>query len=192
MEKTNWAIIDPKECEFCGIFFWYHDNEKLSRFARRCYCGNSCKLSALFNFNTGKKAHNNKRVIRICKQCGKEQLVSPVFAKRPFCSRRCMAHWQSENVRSENHWNWQGGITEIASRDVLYPGYKEWRKEVFKRDGYKCVLCGCNKSGELEAHHIKTRSKHKELILDISNGLTVCKLHHKEIHYGTKRSGTKT
>ena len=189
MRKTDWSLINPKECQFCGVFFWHRNNEKLSQFKRRRFCSNSCKLAGLFKFNTGKKAHNNKQVIITCKQCNGTKSVAPAFSNKQFCNRKCMAKWMSENCRGENHWNWKGGITEIASRNVLYPGYKEWRKEVFKRDGYKCVKCGCNKSGELEAHHIKPRSEFKELILDISNGLTVCKKCHKNIHYGKPKGG---
>ncbi len=46
---------------------------------------------------------------RICKYCGKKQMVSPAYANRPFCGRKCMSLWMSENQKGQSHWNWQGG-----------------------------------------------------------------------------------
>ncbi len=183
-KKTDWFKIPKRKCRYCGSEFNHNNYEKLFEYNKRKYCGNECKLKALADFNRGKKAHNNNQKDRVCSWCGKKQMVSPAYANRPFCSRKCMGEWISKKQIGQNHWNWQGGITEKPSRDVLYPGYKEWRKSVYARDGYKCVLCGRDKSGELQAHHIKPRAIHKDLILDVSNGLTVCKKCHKEIHYG--------
>jgi hypothetical protein len=95
-----------------------------------------------------------------------------------------MKDWMKINYRGEAHWNWQGGITEQQARDVLYPGYKEWRKAVYSRDGWTCRVCGTKKSGILNAHHIIPVKARPDLILDINNGLTVCKPCHKIIHYG--------
>lgn len=61
------------------------------------------------------------------------------------------------------------------------PKYREWRTSVFERDKYRCVNCG-KVGGELQAHHIKSYAKHKDLRLDINNGVTLCKSCHKDIH----------
>src|SRR6185503_13499578 len=41
----------------------------------------------------------------------------------------------------ERHWNWQGGKRDEyeAARNCLE--YKLWRRAVFERDSYRCVLC---------------------------------------------------
>lgn len=185
-KKTNWEKVENKLCEECSSIIIHRPKEKYFQYKKRRFCSNKCKMKFLSKLFIGKKAHNNKQIERICVWCGKKQLVSPSLSDRPFCSRKCMAKWLSKKQSGQNHWNWQGGITEKPSRDILYKGYKEWRKKVYERDGYKCVLCGNNKSGELQAHHIKPVKSYKELILDISNGLTVCKECHKEIHYGKR------
>ena len=55
----------------------------------------------------------------------------------------------------------------------------EWSKAVKERDG-KCVECG--KCEDLHAHHVKPKSTHPELKLDVSNGKTLCYRCHKAEH----------
>jgi len=185
-KRTDWEKIEKRICEECNNIIIHRLKEKYNEYKKRRFCSNKCKMKSLSKLFIGKKSHNNRQIMRVCKNCGRTQMVSPSFSKRPFCSRRCMAEWFSRNKKGKNHWNWQGGITEKESRNILYDGYKEWRKKVFKRDGYKCVVCGNNKSGELEAHHIKPVKTYKKLILNVSNGLTVCKRCHRKIHYGKR------
>jgi len=184
--KTDWTQLEPRICEQCEEPFYHRvDTEKAYQFKRRRFCGNECTMEYLAEYNSGKKAHNNCQIERVCVWCGKVEMKAPCFAKRPYCSRKCMREHAASGIRSgSNHWNWQGGITEDEGRDSLYPGYKEWRRLVFKRDNFKCALCGNHESGCLRAHHIKPVATHKELVTDVANGLTVCLECHKEIHYG--------
>lgn len=59
--------------------------------------------------------------------------------------------------------------------------YKKWRKSVFERDDYTCQICG-KKGCELNAHHIKSFSRYPNFRYDVSNGITLCKKCHKEVH----------
>lgn len=54
--------------------------------------------------------------------------------------------------RGENHGNYKGGESEIF--ELLRKKLKFWKKEVLKRDGYKCVIT--NKHENLEVHHLKS------------------------------------
>ena len=56
-----------------------------------------------------------------------------------------------------------------------------WRNEVFERDNYTCQKCN-KRGGELNAHHIKSYSKFKELRYEVDNGITVCIECHRKIH----------
>lgn len=80
---------------------------------------------------------------------------------------------------------WQGNKTPPWKRNKRSqrnsPKYKEWRKEVFKRDNHTCRYCK-QIGGNLNAHHIKSFSKYKKLRLKIDNGLTLCEKCHKESH----------
>jgi predicted restriction endonuclease len=62
------------------------------------------------------------------------------------------------------------------------PLYKKWRTEVYKRDNFCCQWPGCNLKSKLNAHHIKRWADCPGLRYEVSNGITLCKLHHKMIH----------
>lgn len=62
------------------------------------------------------------------------------------------------------------------------PQYKKWRLDVYKRDKFCCQWPGCKASKKgLNAHHIKTWANFPGLRFEVSNGITLCKLHHKMI-----------
>ena len=91
--------------------------------------------------------------------------------------------------KNHNHWNWQGGKTPICKTIRKSMEYKLWRKAVFERDKYTCVWCGNNKSGNLEADHIKPFALFPELRFAIDNGRTLCRdCHRKTSSYGYKTS----
>jgi predicted RNase H-like nuclease (RuvC/YqgF family) len=56
---------------------------------------------------------------------------------------------------------------------------KEWADKVKTRDG-RCVECGTVE--DLHAHHIKPKSSHPELSLELGNGKTLCYRCHKAEH----------
>jgi hypothetical protein len=101
-----------------------------------------------------------------CKTCGTEIW---------FYSEYCVKH---ATPTKENHWNWKGGITpeNHAIRNSLT--YKEWRKTVFERDGFKCKIANADCVHEVHAHHILRFSEYPELRFDVNNGITLCKNHH--------------
>lgn len=62
--------------------------------------------------------------------------------------------------------------------------YKEWRRAVFSRDNYTCVLCG-SVGGELHADHIQSWRLYPDLRYSVDNGRTLCApCHRKTPNYG--------
>ncbi len=60
------------------------------------------------------------------------------------------------------------------------PKYKEWRKKVLKRDGYRCQHCGAWQKGvKLRVHHIFPWHKYENLRYDVRNGIVLCEACHK-------------
>ena len=67
----------------------------------------------------------------------------------------------------------------MTQRNYEDPNYKKWRKEVYRRDGFKCRWPNCKARRGLNAHHIKTWAHYPGLRFDPNNGITLCRYHHK-------------
>lgn len=78
----------------------------------------------------------------------------------------------------KKHPNWKGGITPANQAIRNSTEYKQWRKAVFERDNYTCLICG-QIGGELNAHHIKPFNEFPELRFVLSNGVSMCIKCHK-------------
>lgn len=89
-----------------------------------------------------------------------------------------------EQIRGDKHPNWKGGISPLNKIFRHSVEYKLWRKAVFVRDDYTCVLCTVRSSKGnpvvLNADHIKAFSLFPELRLELSNGRTLCVPCHKK------------
>jgi len=80
----------------------------------------------------------------------------------------------------EKNSNWKGGITPQYIKDYNCKEYKRWRENIFKRDEYTCQKCG-QIGNKLNAHHIKPRSKFRQLRYELNNGVTLCFCCHKKV-----------
>ena len=60
--------------------------------------------------------------------------------------------------------------------------YSMWKEKVKNRDGGICTNCGVNEN--LHIHHIKSFAQYPELRINVSNGITLCKECHMEVHRG--------
>lgn len=82
------------------------------------------------------------------------------------------------NGRRENSPNWKGGITSKNAKIRSSLEYIVWRRNIFERDEYTCVLCR-RKGVRLNADHIKPFAYYPELRFEINNGRTLCKKCHE-------------
>ena len=57
---------------------------------------------------------------------------------------------------------------------------QHWAKQVKKKDGYRCAICGSIE--RLEAHHVIPVSVDERLKYVIANGLTLCHECHEKVH----------
>lgn len=200
--NKNWYIKNKnrykKYCNVCNREFF-------SRYPEATFCSRECCSENRRNYNT-------------CVNCG-SRFYAPPSKKRIYCSQKCM--FTDKNVikrisdlgksnsgkeknavtktkmsvsqtGSKNH-QWRGGITPEYRRLRNLKIYKDWRKKVFERDSYTCVLCGDrNGNGhyvELNADHYPVQFKSLleenkiERMWDINNGRTLCKKCHKKITF---------
>lgn len=141
-------------CEYCGKESYFQKG-KLNKF-----CSPSCR------YDSGRRWYD-------CMNCGLS--FTRIGTKpRKFCSQKCRSVYYS----AENHPLWDGGKTTESEKIRKSVDYKNWRKEVFKRDDFTCKICN-KRGGRLQADHIKPFSIFPSLRLDVSNGRTLCVDCHK-------------
>lgn len=168
--RSNKIIV---QCQNCGagkeIFPCRNDG-------RMHFCSTACHDEYQKTL-TGTKGANwkGKRLARVCNFCHKT--FKPTRSKnrkdfQQYCSDRCRLEMLFEVQIGEEHPAWNGGTTPFRRLIENSKEYKRWRQSVFKRDKYRCSMCGSNRN--ICAHHIKTFSDYPELRTDVSNGVTLC------------------
>lgn len=95
-----------------------------------------------------------------------------------LCSECC-----KDFHKGEKAYNWKGGYTDqkIAFRKTY--AFKNFVKQVLKRDNYCCQICGkTNKQAKLIVHHKNGYNWCVEQRTDINNGITLCEDCHNAFH----------
>ncbi len=153
----------------------------------KCNCGYETLNAKSFS-NHLRYGCKSKTILKNCLWCD-EELPKNIKPKdgRKFCNHKCYGNWRSVNLRGKTAPNYVHGkcndnLLFRASRE-----YKEWRRDIFKRDKYTCVICGDSRGSNLEADHIRDFALYPELRLDINNGRTLC----KKCHINTENHGFK-
>lgn len=162
------------------------------------------KISCFGKWMIGRKMNDKikSKISASHKLLYKNGYLNPMLGKRyPENARLKMIG----RYRGENSPSWKGGRTKLCLIIRECFRYKEWRRNVFLRDNFICIICGYSKGGILEADHIIRFSdiliKYNirniedalacEQLWDINNGRTLCKSCHKKTEtYGGRRKKT--
>lgn len=145
----------------------------VDKYKKRKYCSLACTYTKMEgkNYWLGKKMNFSEEF----RQELRERALTNI-AKYP------QGHWfgkKRPDLTGANHPAWNGGVNTTERRkDMQSMEYRFWRKSVFKRDNYTCVLCQA--TGYVEADHIKQYALYPELRYELSNGRTLCKPCHKK------------
>lgn len=83
----------------------------------------------------------------------------------------------SRDRKGSGNANYKGGVTEEIRKFRRTKEYIAWRNAVIRRSGGICEMCGEKKT--LEAHHIISVHKNRDLALDVNNGKALCYDCHK-------------
>lgn len=89
----------------------------------------------------------------------------------------------SEAHRGPKAWNWIPDRTRLRRlgddrNHRRSAAYVTWRKDVWKRDNFRCRVTDQNCNGRIEAHHILSWRDYPELRYQVNNGITLCHRHH--------------
>lgn len=156
---------------------WYTEEwlEKMNA-ARRRNANTSKALQS--KSSVGKKNKGMRRTPEFCKSRSEQYSGE----QNPFYGKH---HSLETKVRLSCHFR---GISEEEFDDFTKPesirqtksgAFKTWRKLVFERDNYTCLLCE-KRGGDLEPHHIIPRRDDPGSIYKVENGATLCKECHKK------------
>lgn len=91
-------------------------------------------------------------------------------------------------MTGKNNWRWISDRTKLIKKQERNDmAYKEWRKNVWIRDNWKCKINNENCNGRLESHHILNWINYPELRYEVNNGITLCQAHHPKKRAEEKR-----
>lgn len=187
-KKENHNI--KTQCDICGKTII----RKKSHYDRpgNDYCSYKCSDKGFSKFYSGENNPNFLNTYVNCSYCNKEiyRKQSEIQRRKDFfCSPECQCKWQSENIVGERHPNYNKDLSEedrVEGRAI--DGYWLFRKSVYERDEYQCQICGYDKGGTLNAHHLNSFHWDIENRTNPENAITLCEICHKEFHsiYGNK------
>ena len=109
-----------------------------------------CRSCASKGKNNGNYKNGCKSKKYYCKICKNKINYHTAL----YGSGLCVKCGNIGRFKGSKHWNWQNNKTSLAKSIRALIEYKNWRKEVFKRDDYTCQECDKTKC-YVEAHHIK-------------------------------------
>lgn len=125
-----------------------------------------------------------KNQIRTCTVCGGR--YTPTTQDQNCCGASCASVKRTMTLREK-----ADKLREQIGMPVEYHDrrerlgnwrYTKWRKEVYERDKYKCVVCGDSHGNNLNAHHLDCYSQHENTRYDVNNGVTLCLPCHIKFH----------
>lgn len=185
-----------KGCSICGkevILTTRHYKQKQT-------CSKRC--AAIL----ARKLHPKPFIERFCEICSLKIPRAPSnnqsrYSKKRVCSRICAGiltnreriskgwkpwnYGKNEIFNGDKNPNWKGGISDKMNLLRQSDEYVNWRSLVFMRDNYTCQKCK-RVGGNLHAHHKALVKFYPELIINVDNGLTLCKSCHHKIHSTNK------
>jgi len=131
--------------------------------------------------------NSNQKLDYIC-YCGEKASMRFVNFQRGYGCKNCK---RLKFLGEKNH-NYNPNLTDEDRLEIgrYEERYKGFRKSVYRRDGYKCVVCGSGKSNTLVAHHLDSYTNFPEKRTDVNNAVTLCQSCHKDFHgmYGYKNN----
>lgn len=188
--NPTWKGGDVKiPCAVCGNIVERH--RYLLNERDNFFCSKECFRKFRFDHRIGIGARGGALSVK-CHTCGREFIKERNQVegrKYNFCDRKCWAAWRRSGAWSkENSPTYKPELTDEERywRSHIEPTLGTWVRNVKIRDNMTCHVCGA-KNKYMIAHHINSWNKFKELRVDLSNGVCLCKKCHDNFHEIYKR-----
>ncbi len=173
-------MIQNKICKNCKKKFANPLNGHPKEWENREFCSTLCA-----NIYNGKYCVRTEAVRKKQSEFMKEKapwkgkhLPQYLKDKLSIAAKNRKIGTKSGFQKGSKHWNWQGGISTEKDKRINDTHWKYLRKQIYKRDGWTCQICGKHCRGvEIQCHHILpaalggTDNK--------SNLETLCNKHHR-------------
>jgi hypothetical protein len=160
-----------KRCNECG-------NKKVSEkrshdyeYVKQYFADSGCVLLS-------KSYKNHSQTLEYICNCGKRSKISFSNFQQ---GQRCRDCFVERNSGENSHLYKPFLTTEHREKGRNFKDLRDWRKDVFGRDNYTCVVCS-KKGVHLNAHHLNGYDLFPELRTDVSNGVTLCRECHSDFH----------
>ena len=141
-------------------------------------------INRILDYNLiAEKSRSKQRKGKIinCLICNKEMYVSPSSLGSLRVKKYCSINCRTVAFSGINNPNYTGYSDKYKFKHLNLKIYKEWRKEIFKRDNYTCQMCN-SRGVFLHSHHIKSYTYFPNLRYEVSNGITLCVNCHRSLH----------
>ncbi len=138
---NRWGNKQVPVCAICGK----PANSTGQR--KQKFCSVMCRIAGQIGKpNVGR----SNRITKQCVQCLKDfsRPATNFHSVKPFCSRSCMAEWQSEFMRGPAHPRWKGGTL----KRTYGIGWRRAKANALKRSGGICERC--KKKPVKHIHHM--------------------------------------
>lgn len=192
-ESVNWTRYWFCLCE-CGNEVRVMASDLKSGHTKSCGCLQKEKASWSHGvYLKGKKfgrltvieeagVKKRKRLWECICECGNTTILSTNALNRGN-TKSCGCY--ALEMRGDKHPRYDPTITDAERENNRYRtggvNPETWRKKVFERDNYTCVLCG-QYGGRLNAHHLNGWNWFPKGRFDVENGVTLCEPCHKGFH----------
>jgi len=185
-----------RELIYCHTHYeQFRKHGKITKVIRICDGSQGCKIKSCngehyslgyckpcYNQLPERKEKDRKRVRKWIKEnpdYGKQWREKNLEKEREKTRR-----WNKENpekvLKTQIRYLKKLGDKFNMNQYQIKTALMSWSKTIRKRDNDKCIICG-SKEG-LNAHHTLYKRYYPELSLNINNGVTLCKIHHNEVH----------
>lgn len=164
------------KCKTCGEKYQNSFSKSINN--RGKFCSRKCYGNWRSKYRKGKNNPNWKggKIKTICKTCGKilYRMLCQIKDSGNFCSYGCSA----KSRKGKNSHYWKGGISKGYQKHLIERQWDKIRKQIYKRDNYRCKICGVFNI-RLNAHHIiPWRISHDD---NLNNLITTCNKCHRKL-----------